>query len=212
MTSRVVVMTKVPIPGQVKTRLIPALGEDGACRLHSAMVDQTLARVSGSALPCTVAVAGPMGHPFVLDLIDRGFEVEPQIDGDLGARLRHALRRTGPQIALGTDCPVFLPTELQEAATAPEPVSIGPTLDGGYWLIKVHGEVALHTVFNDIPWSTPTVCSTTQARARIADLPIHWLPTRYDVDDATDLVRLQADPGWAGDALIAGDSGSAPGA
>lgn len=212
MNPRVVVLTKVPIPGQVKTRLIPALGADGACRLHSAMVAQTLARVVRSELPRTVAVSGPMDHPFVLDLIDRGFDVEAQIDGSLGARLRHALRRAGPQMALGTDCPVFLPSEIQEAATAPEPVSIGPTLDGGYWLIKVNGGVALDTVFDDIPWSTPAVCSTTEARARSANLPIHWLPTRYDVDDADDLARLRADPEWAGGSIIEGPTGAIPGA
>jgi rSAM/selenodomain-associated transferase 1 len=197
MNARVVLMTRAPVPGQVKTRLIPALGADGACALHQAMAIQTIERILQSGLSFGVALTGPMDHPFVHWLHQKDIEVEPQVEGDLGARLRHALRRDGPQIALGSDCPVFDPMDLRAAAQAPEPVSIGPTTDGGYWLIKIDGAEARDTVFYDIPWSTDQVTQTTLQRAEAAQLPVHWLPTRYDVDEPTDLDRLRTDPEWA---------------
>ncbi len=196
MKPRVVVLTRVPLPGQVKTRLIPALGPQGACRLHEAMVAQTLDRALATELPITISITGPMDHPFVHGLIARGLHVEAQVQGDLGTRLRHALRRPGPQIALGSDCPTFAPYDILEAASAAAPVAIGPTLDGGYWLIMVNTHVARSVVFTDIPWSTDAVCETTRARAEAAQLPIHWLPTRYDVDVPSDLERLYADAQW----------------
>jgi rSAM/selenodomain-associated transferase 1 len=198
MSSRVVVLTRVPQPGLVKTRLIPSIGAAGACRVHAAMVAQTLRRVAQSGLALTVSVAGPMDDPFVRDLIGRGIEVEAQVNGDLGARLRHALRRPGAQIALGTDCPCFGPEDLTAAAESDHALSIGPTIDGGYWLIKVDGEPVRSAVFRDIPWSTSAVCRTTESRAHSAGLSIHWLPTRYDVDEPSDLQRLFADPDWEG--------------
>jgi len=75
-------------------------------------------------------------------------------------------------------------------------VAIGPTSDGGYWIIMVNGDRARDTVFIDIPWSTDAVCEITRTRATDANLAIHWLPTRYDIDEPADLTRLYADPEW----------------
>ena len=76
---RIIVLTKVPIAGQVKTRLIPAMGPDGACRLHTAMARETVARLKTLGLPITLSVSGPLDHPFVMTLRPCVDAVEPQV-------------------------------------------------------------------------------------------------------------------------------------
>ncbi len=190
--ARVVILTKVPVPGTVKTRLIPALGAERACHLHAAMVVETLRVVRQADLPATISLAGPPDHPFAARLRADGWLVEPQTSGDLGARLRHALRGPGRRIALGTDCPLLQPEWLQQAARHPAPVQLGPADDGGYWAVAV--DAPLPVMFEDIPWSTERVLSVSLDRARAAGLAVSLLPRCYDIDEPASLARLRADP------------------
>ena len=109
MNARIVVLTKEPIAGSVKTRLIPTIGAQAALQLHVAMVWETIARAKRSGLPVHVAMAGDMTSTFAEDLRREVTTLEPQVDGDLGQRMAHALRGTGRAIALGTDCVLFEP-------------------------------------------------------------------------------------------------------
>ncbi len=194
MSAVVVVLTKPPVPGRVKTRLIPALGAAGAAALHAAMVDATLARARATGLPVRVSLGGDAGGPFARRLRAAGFPVEPQVDGDLGARMAHALRGPGRRIALGTDCPAFAPTWLLDAARAPTPVAFGPSEDGGYWTVSVDGAADTGAIFRDVPWSSPETLAVSRLRARDADLAVSALPTCYDIDEPPMLARLAADP------------------
>ena len=192
MTATVVIFTKVPVPGRVKTRLIPAIGAEAAARLHRAMVSVTLERALASGLPVRVAVAGDMTDPFVAELRAAGVQVSAQAPGDLGDKLLAALDGPGRHIGLGTDCPTFDPAWLQRAATADTPVTIGPCEDGGYWLIGVDDRYP--SLFRDMLWSTDAVLPTTLRRARAAGLEVELLPERYDIDEPADLARLRLDP------------------
>jgi rSAM/selenodomain-associated transferase 1 len=193
MSARVVVMTKAPVPGEVKTRLIPPLTAEGAAALHGAMIMDTLDKVAASGLPLTVALAGDPSHPLIDRLRAEGFRIEPQQGADLGARLRHALRGPDRAIALGADCVCFSPAWLREAAGAGEPVSLGPAEDGGYWAIAVTPE-SRAVVFERISWSTRAVHAQTLARAEAAGLSVAPLPSCYDIDRPADLLRLIKDP------------------
>ena len=97
-------------------------------------------------------------------------------------------------LAIDSDTPT-LPTDfLQQAvhliATPETEVVIGPTEDGGYYLIGLR---ALHReLFADMPWSTAAVVPQTRQRAAAKGLQIAWLPPWFDIDTVEDLQRLRA--------------------
>ena len=188
--ARVVLLTKDPVPGQVKTRMIPLLGAEGAAALHRELVAGTLSAVQASGLPAEVHLAGDLHGDFATWIREQGFAVHAQGDGDLGARLRRAMAGPGRLLALGTDCPHLDPAWLVRAAARPEPVVIGPAEDGGYWMLAIDAPRA--ALFARIAWSTDAVFTTTCARA--AALPIAIAPVCYDIDEPADLLRLLADP------------------
>lgn len=196
MTTEVVILTKAPIPGRVKTRLTPAIGADDAAALHREMVWATLERVSQTNLPVRISLAEDENGQFADELHRAGYNTEPQAGGDLGDRIAHVLQRPGRQIVLGTDCVVFEPNWLYLAANSTDPVAIGPTEDGGYWSISVNGNKAnLHPLlFGGIHWSTDTVFSTTISRLEQAKISFTLLPKAYDIDVLKDVERLRVDP------------------
>lgn len=192
MNACVIILTKPPQPGRVKTRLIPALGPEGAARFHRALVDITLDRVIASGLPAVVSLAGSCDGAFAAHIRARGLAVEPQASGDLGDRLRFAMRGPGRRIALGTDCPLFSPQTLQQAAVDPHPVVIGPAMDGGYWMLAINAPQA--ELFHNIPWSSPETCAVTLQRAAALQLAVRKAATHHDIDTPEDLRRLLSDP------------------
>ena len=109
---RAVVFTKEPLPGTVKTRLVPVLGEQGAADLHAAMVGDVLDNARLAGLEVLVSLQGRPGW----------FDAphQPQVEGDLGARMAHALR-PGPVLALGTDSPTLPPELLRTSERSGEP-------------------------------------------------------------------------------------------
>lgn len=193
----ITVLTKAPVPGRVKTRLAPALGADGAARLHRAFVDATIERVARTGLPFGVAVGADSGGHFSAELTAAGHTVVQQAHGDLGDRMQAALQGTGRRIVTGTDCVVFDPSWLIRAATSHADVAIAPSEDGGYWALSVEGRAPawmLDTLFRSMPWSTPEVLSVTLERCARAGLTVDLLPTCYDIDLPSDLPRLLHDP------------------
>ena len=192
MSACVVILTKSPQPGRVKTRLIPALGAEGAARFHRALVDITLDKVRRSGLPAMVSLAGSPDEPFAASIRAQGFAIEPQVSGDLGARLRHAMRGPGRRIAIGTDCPLFSPQTLQDAAERSDTLVIGPASDGGYWMLAT--DTPQDHLFTDIPWSTAQTCSVTLQRAAEQGLRVELAPEQDDIDTPADLQRLLRDP------------------
>lgn len=196
--ARVVVMTKDPLPGRVKTRLIPALGSQRAAELHRALALHTVSVALSSGLPVHVALSGRLYGEFAQSLRKLGAQLMAQGEGDLGDRLAAALTGPGRQICIGTDCPTLAAADLRTAAQLGE-VCIGPADDGGYWLIAIDGAapgqpVPGHALFRGIPWSTARTLGATLARADQVGLSVRTLARRYDLDRPDDLVRLAQDP------------------
>ncbi len=182
----IVVMAKVPVPGRVKTRMIPLLGAEGAAALARAMAADVIATVRSYGCPFRLALEGDLDDPWVRGL---GVPVEAQCAGDLGARLRHALRDGG--IAVGMDAPTLPFGALLTARNAlrVRRVVLMPAFDGGYVLVGVT-QTALG-VFDDIPWSAPDTYAATLTRARELGFDPYTLPFWYDVDEPRDLVFLR---------------------
>jgi hypothetical protein len=184
--SRIVVMMKVPAPGRVKTRLAPLLGDVGAAALARAMAEDVVATALSTGLPVRIAVDGDFGDPWLQGL---GVPCEPQASGDLGARLRHALRDGG--VAIGTDAPTLPRMDMLQASVllGQTPALLQPAFDGGYVLVAARREAL--GIFDDIPWSSPDTLAVTVERARGLGIEPTLLSFWYDVDEPHDLVFLR---------------------
>ncbi len=191
------VFAKAPVPAQVKTRLIPVLGPEGAMELYCRMVRHTLATVAFARVgPIEVWTTTP-GEESFIQTCKRvlGVDVHMQPEGDLGARMLAAaedgLGRAAGVIIVGVDCPTIHLDDVRaarNALAAGDDVVLGPAEDGGYWLIGLaRCDPAL---FAGIAWSTGTVLDAT--RERLKALGWRWseLATRWDVDRPEDLARL----------------------
>ncbi len=183
---RIVLFTRYPEPGRAKTRLIPALGADGAADLHRRLTERTLAQVRATGLAREVRATGGPIEEFVRWLGTS--EVVDQGGGDLGARLERAAAPF-PTIFIGADAPDLTARHLCEAAAAlaDHDAAIGPASDGGYWLLGLARR--LDGLFDDMPWGTDQVLPITLARLRAAGVAPFMLPTLSDLDRPEDLGR-----------------------
>jgi rSAM/selenodomain-associated transferase 1 len=194
------IFARYPTPGQVKTRLMPRLGAEGAAQLYRQMAEQTLQQAlrlaSQRSLGIGVWYTGGEADAMAAWL---GPEVDyhRQPEGDLGHRLKAAFARAfaqgpGAVVAIGTDCPDLDAALLAEAFDRLEhyPLVLGPARDGGYYLIGlVEPQPQL---FEGIPWSSAAVLATTVERAHQLGLVPTYLPQLSDIDRPEDLDRWQS--------------------
>ena len=191
----VAVLAKAPIPGFAKTRLIPALGAEGAAALASRLIDHAVATACAAGVgPVTLWAAPDETHAAFQSVRARfGIALARQPDGDLGARMLAALAAVnGPALVIGTDCPALTAEHLRAAAEVLRggaDVVVCPAEDGGYVLIGARkAEPAL---FSAMPWSTAEVMDETRRRLKALGLVWQEPVTLWDVDAPDDLVRLR---------------------
>lgn len=187
------VFSKAPVPGRVKTRLCPPLTPIAAAGLYRELVRHTLNAVH---------LAGTRGRLYSLEEDDwlreeagnRHMPMRRQQGRDLGERMHNAIAESlavgaRAAVVIGCDCPGLSGEILQAAAKmlsqAQTDVVLGPTVDGGYYLI---GMGRTHAgLFEDVPWGTEAVLRITCARAQALGLRTHRLPRLADVDRPEDL-------------------------
>ena len=193
--TRIVIFARAPVPGACKTRLIPALGSEGAAQLHAVMVERAVHRALASGLgPVELHGAPDTSHPFFLTLVARHpISLKPQATGDLGARM-HAVFASahGPSLLMGTDAPCITPEHLRACATAlagGHDAVFLPAEDGGYGLVGLAKPCP--EIFTDMPWGTATVMAETRSRLRAVGRSCFEPATIWDVDEPADLLRLQ---------------------
>lgn len=196
---RLIVFAKAPVPGKVKTRLLPSMGALGAASLYQRMVYHCLSTAANSRVGIVeLWCASSTKHPFFRRCAeDFQLDLRLQSRGDIGKRMahafRHTLNRATTVLLIGTDCPSRTPGDLREAETALRQgidAVLGPTEDGGYSLIGLRRCVP--ELFTGISWGTGSVLE--QTRARLRDLHWAWqeLPLRWDVDRPQDVQRLKS--------------------
>jgi hypothetical protein len=198
LSTPVLVFAKAPVPGEAKTRLIPALGAEGAAALHERLVDRALATSAAAAIgPVELCCTPDEPHPALVRLAHaHGARLAGQGPGDLGERMAAAFRRAlgaaPAAIVIGCDCPALAPRHLREAAAALAggcEAAIAPAEDGGYTLIGLTRTA--DTLFDGIRWGESTVLAETRGRLAALGLRSHELETLWDVDRPEDLARLE---------------------
>lgn len=195
------VLAKAPVPGQAKTRLIPALGPEGAAALAERLLDHALGQALAAGFDTVeLCVTPDADHPAVQRQAARpGLRLSLQGGGDLGARMARALDRAlaggaAGALLIGTDAPALDAARLRAAAQAlaqADAVAV-PAHDGGYALIGLRRPAP--ALFEGMAWSTAGVMAATRARAAAAGLRLAELAPLHDIDEPADLVHLP--PGW----------------
>jgi uncharacterized protein len=193
----VLLFTKPPRPGRVKTRLIGELSAEQAAELHAAFLGDVEASLRRGRFGLRIAWALEAGEPVPAGVSETAADGIRQRGEDLGARLYDGLWRTADGFelvaAVGSDAPELRPEIVEDAfarLAAGADVVVGPTPDGGYYLIGLRRETLRRELFDGIAWSTDSVLDQTRARCRELGLALELLPEIEDVDVAEDLRRL----------------------
>jgi uncharacterized protein len=184
-TPALAVFLHAPRLGTVKSRLAAEVGERHALRLYRIMAARTLAAARGAGLEVTVWFAPGDAGPEMKYWLGEDCEFRPQASGDRGARLGAAARAADPGrpwLAIVGDCPSLDAAMLSRAAVIVErgDFVIGPTVDGGYYLIG--GNPPVPDIFTAMPWGSSRLLAET--RARLAHVGVTWreLPALRAVD------------------------------
>ncbi len=202
MAACIIVFVKNPVPGQVKTRLIPHLSPEQAASLYQAFLIDWCNALSG--IPTArrvIAYTPPESLSALKILIGKDLIYIPQKGIDLGERLITAARWACDQnytkfLFVGSDSPT-LPIQYVKLALnllESRDVVIGPSVDGGYYLIgfsKHRASLLIPTIFEEITWSTDVVFRQTLGKIESVKAQLGLLPPWYDVDTLAELQLLR---------------------
>ncbi len=196
--TRIILFAKAPVAGRVKTRLISALGADGAAKLARRMLDHALNIAGAAEVGSLELCASPAPtHPDWQGIrLPAGIETSDQGDGDLGVRMARAAQRglaNGQNVLLiGADCPALGVQHLRTAVAAlnTDDAVLLPARDGGYLLLGLKTHAA--SLFEDMPWSTAQVAELTLARMTALGWRVAVLEPLPDIDRPEDLIHLPA--------------------
>lgn len=197
MENSLILFVKAPVPGNVKTRLVPPLTRDEAAELYRGWVKdlcRTVLTLKGVSLRIAYEP-----HPLFPDVSWTGQTEIPffaQTGDDLGQKMRRAFEiafKSGAQraVIIGSDSP-GLPASLIEdsfRALGSNRLVLGPAQDGGYYLIGFQGR-AVPEVFDNVAWSTSQVLGQTLENAKKCNLSLQILPEYFDVDLPEDLTKI----------------------
>lgn len=199
--SLIIIFAREPVAGKVKTRLIPALGADGAARLYQQLLDYTLSNTINAALaPVNLCITPESRKDYFKQLMLNhrtacgSCELTEQQGHDLGVRMYHALtlalKKYSKAILIGTDCPFLSREDLKQAILALDTndMVFSPARDGGY--VLVGAKKLVPGIFKNIEWGSERVME--QSRNALLANGICWqeLPEQCDIDVKSDLKYL----------------------
>jgi len=184
---RVAAFARFPVAGMCKTRLIPAVGAQGAATIHTKLVENCVAAMRGSGLSIELRTTGAEAPAF-RDWLGLDIAFIDQGDGDLGDRLARAAAPY-PVIFIGSDAPDLDADRLIAAAKAlaSAPAVIGPAEDGGYYLLGLNAPAPW--LFTGMDWGTEAVFEETMRRFAAHGVTPVVLEPLADLDRPEDLAR-----------------------
>ncbi len=202
----IAVMARAPHPGQVKTRLVPPLSYERAAELYRCLLLDKLQQIAEiPGIDPYLAYTPIEARQSMLALLPDSFTLIPQAGSTLGDRLHRLsailLERGHPAtLLIDSDSPTLPTPHLLDAIarlqSGTTDLVLGPAEDGGYYLIGL--KRPCRALFDNIPWSGPTVLTDTLRRAAMQQLRVAMLPFWFDVDTPDDLARLRRDLATAG--------------
>ncbi|MEM9544296.1 MAG: TIGR04282 family arsenosugar biosynthesis glycosyltransferase [Cyanobacteria bacterium P01_E01_bin.42] len=192
---RLVIFTRYPEPGKTKTRLIPALGAEGAAELQRQMTEHTLKQaqklLESRSLSIEIHFSGGTEES-MRSWLGSEWVYFPQATGDLGKRIQTAFEKAFFEemtrvVIIGIDCPDLNSDRLSEAFKSlyRRDLVLGEADDGGYYLVGLSRYIP--QLFQRINWGTAQVWQQTIAIAESLGLAISKLPVLSDVDYPEDL-------------------------
>ena len=191
-----ILFAKAPLPGQVKTRLLPELNPDEAAQVATELIEHT-ARLAEAFWPGPIVLCTwpDTDHPLFQELArTSSMTITEQESGDLGQKMNAALTpytSVGtPAAVMGCDVPHCPADILRDAGNLLEQGRdvIGPSMDGGYYLIGL--QRPLGRIFDSVDWGSNSALRTTLANALDCGVRFEHLPPLQDVDSYTDLVKV----------------------
>ncbi len=194
----ILVFLRAPEKGRVKTRLARDIGEEKALFLYKTFAQKTLSTVEKSGMDHRICFFPEDKQGIVEDWLGLDHTYMPQQGDDLGRRMCNGLSRVFDQgiqkaILVGTDVPDISARHLLAAfdLLSQSKVVIGPSLDGGYWLIGFQRDGFCPDIFRQIEWGTDSVFSATIEKCKVAGLSPGILPVLQDIDTLEDLQLFQ---------------------
>ena len=197
MQQHLIIFSRYPEAGKTKTRLIPALGPEGAANLQREMTEYVLQKAKKlqvqTQTPLSIEVRFAGGNAQLMtDWLGSDIVYQPQGEGDLGMRMARSLSEAfengaEKSIIIGTDCPSI---DLEILILAFEyliskDLVLGPAIDGGYYLIGLNKSIP--ELFVDVDWGTDKVLRQTVNIAEKLNLAVGYLPNLADIDRPEDL-------------------------
>lgn len=206
---KIIIFTRYPLAGKVKTRLIPTVGRDEAARIHKHLAEKTVAMVCGLArqhrIGATLCFTGASRQQ-MRDWLGEELDIVEQQGVDLGERMAAAFQAAWNlgavrAVLIGTDCPSLDARIIVRTLGLLRgcDVVLGPAADGGYYLIGLTNKVTdgtLTSLFRNVVWGSTKTFSQTFERARTSGLSISTLHELHDIDRPEDLkyISHHSDP------------------
>lgn len=188
------VFLRAPEKGRVKTRLAKALGDEKALLAYQGFVRDTLENITPAGYTPVLCYHPPDKHQLIAQWLGGSYSYWPQHGTSLGSRMANgfinAFAKGFDQVVLmGTDVPDLPHSHIHDAFAALKTHSavVGPSKDGGYYLIGFRAQGFLPSVFKNIPWGTGQVLSDTLAIFGKNKASVFLLPPWQDIDDIEDL-------------------------
>jgi len=195
-TKVIILFARDPVVGQVKTRLHPFLSEESIFELYTHFLHdsiQKIVRVKSADRFIGVHPADASG--FFSRLKDEcALEIFSQVGNDLGEKMANAFQARFAEgyervVIIGSDSPSLPVDYIEQALSSEKDLTIGPSTDGGYYLIGMSGKLV--NVFEDVAWGSDAVLAQTLERVKKSGCSLELLPPWYDVDRPEDLKFLQ---------------------
>ncbi len=190
----IIIFVRNPLSGQVKTRLAKIIGQPAALEVYKKLLVHTKQVTQHLQADVFVYYADFINPKDIWNGVP--YTKKLQVPGTLGDRMQQAfsevLKEYDKAVIIGSDCYDLSSEIIQQAIIAlnSNPVVIGPSLDGGYYLLGMTRLVP--GIFANINWSTDSVFTETEAVLQQQGLSLYLLPVLSDVDTAEDYYRYPA--------------------
>lgn len=190
------VFAKAPVPGKVKTRLIPYMDAESACQLHRQLIEQCLRRIDAKDLCTSQLWSTDIEHDFIAEMgKEYGLTLYKQQGNNLGHRMAYAVKASLQDyryvVLIGTDCPGldagYIERVIQQLHAGADCV-LGPAEDGGYVMLGLSAYD--DSLFRDIEWGTSQVAAITRQRIKALGWRCEEMPVLWDVDRPSDYERF----------------------